>query len=154
MPDIGMIVLYSLRATRFLTIIITVHVPLNLSYQFIVNFIAVCSCMYYGTTAPYTVYYVVYTEDMSKADEAVLTAKQNITVSQLETNEVGQELASLLNMASGLGLKSKVEEIRQELSQLHARAMIGAVDYAEKVSSNVMKEHQDEMEKVKEWISR
>ena len=110
--------------------------------------------MYYGTTVAYTVYYVVYTEEMSEADEAVLTAKQNITVSQFETNEVGQELASLLNRASGLELKSKVEEIRQELSQLHARAMMGAVDYAEKVSSNVMEEHQDEMEKVKEWISR
>ena len=109
---------------------------------------------HYGTTVPYTVYYVVYTEDMSKADEAVLTAKQNITVSQFKTNEVGQELASLLNRASGLGLKSKVEEIRQELSQLHARANMGAVDYAEKVSSNVMEEYRDEMEKVKKWISR
>lgn len=95
---------------------------------------------------------VVYTEDISKADEAVLTAEKNVTASQLETNEVGQELASLLDRASGLGLKSKVEEIRKELSQLHARVMMGAVDYAEKVSGTNV--YQDEMEKVKDSISR
>ena len=95
---------------------------------------------------------VLYTEDISKADEDVLTAEKNVTASQLETNEVGQELASLLDKASGLGLKSKVEEIRKEVSQLHARAMMGAVDYAEKVSGNVME--YPKMEKVKDSINR
>ena len=99
--------------------------------------------------APYAIYCVVYTGDISEADEAVLTAKKNITSSQFETSEVGQELAYLLDRASDLGLKSKVEEIRQELSQLHTRAMMGTVDYAEIVSGSVMEEQPDEMEKVK-----
>ena len=92
---------------------------------------------------------VVYTGDISKADEAVLSAKKNITLSQFETSEVGQELAYLLDRASDLGLKSKVEEIRQELSQLHTRAMMGTVDYAEIVGGSGVEEVPDEMEKVK-----
>ena len=95
----------------------------------------------------------VYIGDIAKADEVVLTAKKNITLSQFDTYKVGQELACLLDKASDLGLKPKVEEIRQELSQLHAHAMLGMVDYTETVSS-IVKEHQYEMEKVKEWISR
>ena len=96
----------------------------------------------------------IYTGDIAKADETVLTAEKNIAEYQLETNEVGQKLASLLDRASGLGLKSRVEEIRSELSHLHARAMMGAVDYAEeKLSGNVMEEYQQEVEKVKDWIN-
>ena len=94
--------------------------------------------------------YVVYTGDISEADEAVLSAKKNITLSQFETSEVGQELAYLLDRASDLGLKSKVEEIRQELSQLHTRAMMGTVDYAEIVSGSGVEEDPDEIEKVKD----
>ena len=104
-------------------------------------------CMCYGMAAPYSIYCVDYTGDISKADEAVLIAKKNMTLSQFESSEVGQELAYLLDRASYLGLKSKVEEIRQELTQLHARAMMGTLDYAEVVSGSVMK---DERENVQE----
>lgn len=97
----------------------------------------------------------VYSEGVAKADEEVQNAEKEVAASQVETNEVGQELASVLDKASGLGLKAKVEEIRSELSQLHARAMMGAVDYAEeKLNSDVMKEYRQELEKAKDWIKR
>ena len=90
---------------------------------------------------------------MVKADEDVLTAEKNVTASQVETSKVGQELTLLLDRASGLGLKSKVEEIRSELSKLHARTAMGDIDYAEeKVSSSVMGEYQNEVQAVKDWI--
>ena len=92
---------------------------------------------------------------MAKADEEVQNAEEKVAASQVETTLVGKELAVLLNRAFDLGLKSKVETIRIELSQLHARAMMGAVDYAEeKLNSDMMKEYQLELTKAKDWIKR
>lgn len=97
----------------------------------------------------------LYAEDMAKSEEEVQNAEEKVAASQVETTEVGKKLALLLNRASDLGLKSKVEEIRSELSQLHARAMMGAVDYAkEKLNSDLMKEYQQELKKAKDWIKR
>ena len=78
-----------------------------------------------------------------------------VAESQIETNKVGQELVSLLDKASGLGLKSKVEEIRNKLSQLHVHAMMGAVEYDEvRIGGEVSEEYHQTTEKVKEWIKR
>lgn len=96
-----------------------------------------------------------FSENIAKADEAVDIAEKQIISSHLEISEVGQELTSLLDRASGLGLKSKVQEIRSELSQLHARAMLGAVDFAEeRLSGKVMEDYQQEVGKVKEQLKR
>ena len=97
----------------------------------------------------------LFAEDVTKADEEVQNAEDKVAASQVETTEVGKELALLLNRASDLGLKSKVEAIRIELSQLHARAMMGAVDYVEeKLNSDMMKEYQLKLKRAKNWIER
>lgn len=91
---------------------------------------------------------------MAKADEEVQVAERSLTTSQIETSEVGQELALLLDKALDLGLKSKVDEVRSGLSQLHARAMMSAVDHEEKINSKVMEEYKHRMEKAKDQITR
>ena len=92
---------------------------------------------------------------MTKANEEVQAAEKNFVASQVETSEIAQELGLLLDKALSLGLKSKVEEIRSALSQLHVRAMMSAVDHEEaKLNGRVMEEYKHAMEKVKDWISR
>lgn len=82
-------------------------------------------------------------------------AERSLTTSQIETSMVGQELALLLDKALDLGLKSKVDEVRSGLSQLHARAMMSAVDHEEeKINSKVMEEYKHRMEKAKDQITR
>ena len=97
----------------------------------------------------------LFAEDLTKADDEVQAAIKKLVASQLESNEVGQDLMLLFERASALGLTSKVDEIRNELSQLHVRTMMSAFEHAdERHDGSVAKEYQQKIEEVVEWMKK
>ena len=94
-------------------------------------------------------------EGIARAGGAVEEAKKELEAVMTERHEASDRLDSLLEQAVELGLRPKVEEIKERVSQFSTEFLAGAAAIAEaEAEGKVLEEYREEARRSREQLQR
>ena len=94
-------------------------------------------------------------EGITSAGSAIEEAKKELEAMTAERHKASDRLDSLLKKAVELGLRPKVEEIKERVSQFSTEFLAGAAAIAEaEAEGKVLEEYREEARKSREQLQR
>ena len=101
------------------------------------------------------VFFFPSAEGIASAGSAVEEAKKELEAVTTERQQASDRLDSLLERAVELGLRPKVEEIKERVAQFSTEFLAGAAAVAEaEAEGKVMEEYREEARRSREQLQR